>query len=119
MTADVWIENIIMIGTGLVLFILAFYYKKNPPKKINHIYGYRTRRSMANQEIWDAANAHSSKSFFKLSVLVLVIGIAFCFFNFGQRMAIQVIVLLFGLAYSIWETQSYLNTHFDKQGNRK
>lgn len=119
MTADVWIENIIMIGQGVLFVLLALFYVKKPPAKINNLYGYRTRRSMKNQDIWKAANAYSSKSFLSIAILVLVIGIALCFFDFNLRVLLQLSILLLGLGYSVWQTEVYLNTHFDKDGNPK
>jgi len=118
-TADIWIENIALIGTGVLFMLLATFYLKRPPQKINEIYGYRTRRSRANQDIWDAANGHSSKSFFKLAVIVFILGVALCFFSFQLRVLIQIGVLLIGLGISVWDTESYLNRFFDKNGNRK
>ncbi len=43
------IMPLMMVGFGLLLM-------KNPPKKINSYYGYRTRRSVRSQETWDFAH---------------------------------------------------------------
>lgn len=54
---------------------------KYPPKKINGIYGYRTRRSMKNQETWDFAHAYCGKLWWKLgwimflAVAIVMLGI--------------------------------------------
>ena len=45
---------VIMIVIGIIMM-------KSPPKKINHFVGYRTSRSMDNQESWNFANKHSGK----------------------------------------------------------
>ena len=45
---------VIMIVIGIIMM-------KSPPKKINHFVGYRTSRSMDNQESWIFANKHSGK----------------------------------------------------------
>lgn len=55
---------------GPLLLVLAFLYKRFPPKRINHIYGYRTPRSMKNQEAWDCANLYSSNAFVVMSALI-------------------------------------------------
>jgi len=39
---------VIMIGVGYMMY-------KHPPKSINAIYGYRTARSMKNDETWKFA----------------------------------------------------------------
>lgn len=40
--------------TGIILL-------KFPPKKINSIYGYRTKRSMSNKKTWDFAQTYSGR----------------------------------------------------------
>ncbi len=49
----------IVVSPFLIIagFILIF----APPKKINHLYGYRTRRSMKSQEIWDYAQPKAGR----------------------------------------------------------
>lgn len=44
-----------------------------PPKNINSFSGYRTKRSMKNEQTWKEANRYSSK----LSILFSLIGMAF------------------------------------------
>ena len=48
------IMPLMMVGFGLLLM-------KNPPKKINSYYGYRTRRSVRSQETWDFAHYYFGK----------------------------------------------------------
>jgi len=56
----------ILIFASIVLLIF-------PPKKINSIYGYRTKRSMQNQTKWDFGQKYSAKMLCTFSVLALVI----------------------------------------------
>ena len=44
----------IFVLSGIILWL-------KPPKKINSIYGYRTRRSMSSQSKWDIAQIYSGK----------------------------------------------------------
>ena len=53
MLLSILITPLLMIGFGLL-----FIYK--PPKRINPLYGYRTRRSMRNQEFL-RSNAQNGK----------------------------------------------------------
>ena len=48
------IMPLMMVGFGLLLM-------KNPPKKINSYYGYRTRRSVRSQETCDFAHYYFGK----------------------------------------------------------
>ena len=59
---------LIMIVVGIILFLM-------PPKKINSFYGYRTRRSMQNNETWIFANKFSGKIMFFVGIILLIISI--------------------------------------------
>ena len=56
---------------GFVFSLAAFITLKFPPKKINSIYGYRTSRSMKNQENWDLAQRFSSQLMLKQGLIML------------------------------------------------
>ncbi|MDA0356796.1 MAG: SdpI family protein, partial [Bacteroidetes bacterium] len=46
--------------SGLIFMLAGFIMLKLPPKKINSLYGYRTRSSMKNQERWDFSQKYSA-----------------------------------------------------------
>ena len=46
--------------SGLTFVLVAALIRHRPPKKINHLYGYRTRASMASQKRWDFAQQASA-----------------------------------------------------------
>ena len=64
---------IILFLVGIVLFFSSILMNLKPPKNINRIYGYRTKRSMKNQEVWDYAQLYSSGQM-RLWSLVLIAG---------------------------------------------
>ena len=45
---------------------------KRPPKKINAFVGYRTSRSMDNQESWNFANKHSGKLMIMFGIIAII-----------------------------------------------
>ena len=49
------VELLVSIGYVILIVLFAIIVKTYPPKKINHFYGYRTSRSMKNQETWIVA----------------------------------------------------------------
>lgn len=57
------------------MLVLAFLFKRFPPKKINHWYGYRTPRSMRSNEAWDCANTYSANAIVIVSGLTCVVQI--------------------------------------------
>jgi uncharacterized membrane protein len=111
-------ENSALLFVGFLFLFLAYYYLKKPPKKINHLYGYRTRRSMANQDIWDFANKQSAKDFWRVAIVIMATGLALLLFDITFKILIQMAVLLIGLGISVWNTEKEINKHFDKNGNK-
>lgn len=110
---------LIIIFDGLFFLFLAYYYLKRPPKKINEVYGYRTRKSKANQDIWDVANRRNAQDLIKYSWVVLATGILIWVFQIPFGLIIHLVIVLVGLAIAMYSTMSYLNVHFDTNGNRK
>lgn len=45
---------------------------KHCPKKINHIYGYRTKRSMRNIDTWQFAHDYCGRLWWKLGWIILI-----------------------------------------------
>lgn len=56
MKLAMWV--LMLVCNLLVPAVVIWYgrrFKKNPPRKVNTLFGYRTNRSMKNQETWDFA----------------------------------------------------------------
>lgn len=70
---------VFMTGCNLILPVLMVVigkvFVKNPPKTINHIYGYRTRRSMQNQDMWDFAHLYCGKLWWKTGWVMLPLSV--------------------------------------------
>lgn len=58
---------------GFVFALAACLTLRFPPKKINQIYGYRTKRSMSSQENWDIAQKFSSQLMLKQGLIMLAL----------------------------------------------
>jgi uncharacterized membrane protein len=61
---------------GAIFIVAGILSGLYPPKKISHYYGYRTRRSMRDQESWDFANRFAPKVMTWAGVVSLLIGLA-------------------------------------------
>ena len=59
---------VLMITMGKVFI-------KNPPKQINRIYGYRTSRSMENQDTWNFAHLCCGKIWWKVGLIMLPLAV--------------------------------------------
>ena len=104
---------------GPLMLVISYIFAKYPPKKINDLYGYRTKRSMRNQDCWDFANRHSISLMWKISLLTCIVQVI-CIILTDEGMALltATIVLITTLIYSVYLTEKALKNTFDKEGNR-
>ena len=112
-------QNQLYIALGYCAFmlLLGWLLKKFPPKKINHLYGYRTQRSMKNQATWEAANTYSTLVFFKISLYSFLIPVVLYFLYPQLNVLITIITNTLLLLYVLYATEKYLKSRFDTQGN--
>ncbi|WP_020060336.1 SdpI family protein [Bacillus sp. 123MFChir2] len=59
---------------GIIFILSALLLKKYPPTDINAAFGYRTRRSMKNIELWNAGNKYSAEIMRQSGFLMIFIG---------------------------------------------
>lgn len=64
---------LIILLIGLIFSIMGYIFGKFPPKKINPIYGYRSRRSMKSQAAWDVAQVFSSRQMRNAGFVILAL----------------------------------------------
>lgn len=109
----------IVLGYLALMLGLSWFFYKKPPKTINSIYGYRTNRSMKNQQTWDEANRYSSVFAFKLGLF----SFALPFIGYILYPQQNVLVSLIGhsllLILIIVFTEAHLKARFDQDGNPK
>jgi uncharacterized membrane protein len=102
---------------ALVLLVVSSIFKLFPPKKINKIYGYKTPRSMKNQNIWNEANKFSSNLMFGSSILFIIFVFITSNFIGGSLLRnISVFFLLVSLMFVIILTEIKLKKLYDKEG---
>lgn len=56
----------------LMMIIFGGVFRKCPPRDINGLYGYRTSRSMKNQNTWDFAQKCFGELWWKLGWILLI-----------------------------------------------
>lgn len=109
---------IYVLSVNGLLFLLSVIFYFFPPKKINSLYGYRTYRSMLNDDIWQFSNSFFLKEFIKYSAISFAAALLFVYLNpdiSWQPMAI----MLLSLAVSVIKTEQAISKNFDKEGKRK
>lgn len=107
---------LLMVGLGK-LFI------KHPPKRINGIYGYRTKRSMKTQETWEFAHRYFGNLWFRLGLVLIPLSVLPLIFVYGKDIELIGIV---GAAVTLFEivpmilpvfsTERALKENFDEYG---
>lgn len=80
----------IPILCGVIFVLAGIIMRYSPPKKINSLYGYRTRSSMKNQERWDFAQQYSSKYLMKFGVLLALSGGIGFFYHPDENIALGI-----------------------------
>ena len=69
-----YLELIIFVtNLAMVIPLVIFYFR--PPKNINALYGYRTKRSSKNIDNWRFAQKYSSRIGIKFHLIVLLVQI--------------------------------------------
>ena len=118
MGSNLLIPLIMLIG-GIIMY-------KRCPKNINHFLGYRTTRSMKNEETWRFAHEYCGKLWIKLSLVLIPLTILahLPFYKSSEGVVntagvIISIVLCAILIVAIFPTELALKRNFDENGNRK
>ena len=65
---------VIYIIPILITLIVILMYKR-PPKKVNWFVGYRTRKSMKNEKVWEEANRYCGKLWIIIGLAMIVIAV--------------------------------------------
>ncbi|MED1089419.1 SdpI family protein [Bacillus paramycoides] len=81
---------------GVIFILAALILQKNPPTDINAAYGYRTKRSMKNKELWDEGNQYSAEVMKQNGFIMMLIGsiISILFRYPHTTLAIMIVMLL-------------------------
>ena len=109
-----------------IMIIIGWLFSRKAPGKINHFFGYRTRRSMINRDTWEFAHKYCGKLWLKVGTTMAVLSIIPMIAVFGKDEdttgmvgtvveLIQVMILLL----SIIPVERALKKTFDDNGNRK
>ena len=122
-----WIFMFIMVLLiPLTMIFFGWLLFRKTPKEINYVYGYRTKRSMMNEETWRFANQYFGKAWYLcglISVPLSVIAIALVFGKgpgtVGMVGGIITMLQMLPLIGAIVPTESELKKNFDENGKRR
>ena len=116
-------------GCLLVPAVMLYFgrrFLKKPPRRVNGLYGYRTSRSMKNQQTWDFAHQVCGRLWLRAGAVMLPLSLLAMLPALGRGTeavgmwltgvtAVQLVVLV----GSIFPVERALKKHFDKLGRKK
>ena len=73
------------IMTSIISIVIGFIMLKYPPKEINMLYGYRTKKSMSSQEAWDFSQKYASKKMIQIGIILLLICVLVSAFKIPEK----------------------------------
>lgn len=72
---------------GPIFIIAGVLMSLYPPRKINMLYGYRTKSAIKNQERWDFAQKYAASQMIKFGTLLLFTTVLGLFFHPSENVA--------------------------------
>lgn len=117
-----------MVLTEVGILFLVFgglVFKAFPPKKINHIYGYRSRFAMKAQSIWDEGQRCCANSFIMIGIVMSVLGVLEYFLFRGihageaTENTIEFVEILLSIVAIYIHCETHLRKMFYEDGSRK
>ena len=122
-----WIFMLIMVLLiPLTMIFFGWLLFRKTPKEINYVYGYRTKRSMMNEETWRFANQYFGKAWYlcglisvPLSVMAITLVLGKGTETVGTIGGIITMLQMIPLVGAIIPTEIALKKNFDENGRRK
>lgn len=104
----------IILGSIFVIIGLILYYF--PPKKINYLYGYRTKNSMKTLERWTFAQRHSAKLMFCCGIVLMITAIIGIIFKIDDAVmkVVGLTELIILVIFLFVKTETDINRKFGK-----
>lgn len=100
-----------LVGGGLMI-IAGILIKLFPPKSINSMYGYRTRRSMTDHRLWNEANRYSASLMILSGLVIAGTGLLLR----SNWIVFQLILLLAACVITFMLTEKRLKNMTQSQG---
>lgn len=112
---------LLLLMVPIITLIAGYLMHRHTPKSINGLVGYRTSRSMINQDTWNFANKYCASLWIKLGVVSSIVSILiFIVFDINEFISIVIIMIqTFLLLLSIIPVEKALKKTFDDDGNRR
>ena len=105
---------IIPFTTGVIFVIAALITLVFPPKKINYLYGYRTRSSMKHQQVWDFSQRYSGIKMVQSGLVLIALSFLNVFINLNESLQVSLGLssVIIACAYLFLATERAIRTKF-------
>ena len=110
----------------VIMLVFGWLFHRQAPKKINVWYGYRSARSMKNEDTWVFAHQHIGRTWMLVGAVLLVVSVIPMIAVYGKdddTVSVVSLVLLFvqmlPMIMSLIPTERALKKTFDENGIRK
>lgn len=105
---------IILAATGAVFIVVGLYMLKNPPRKINDWYGYRSSGSKKSQARWDFAQLFSSRFMMKVGQVLIIISVPAAYSKIDPVAGsiISILIILASAIFLIARTERAIRDKF-------
>ena len=110
----------------VIMLVFGWIFRRQAPKKINVWYGYRSARSMKNEDTWVFAHQHIGRTWMIAGAVLLVISVIPMIAVYGKDIdtvsvvsLVLIVVQLIPLIVSLIPTERALKKTFDDNGIRK
>ena len=111
--------------TPVMMIVFGWLFLKKPPKTINHVYGYRTSRSMKNQQTWDFAHKTCGRIWFRGGIVLTILSVPPMLIVLGRGVStigiicsvvvgVQIIVMF----VTLFPVERALKQNFDQYGRK-
>ena len=110
---------IILFTSGAVILLAGIVLLIFPPKKMNHIYGYRTKKSMHSEENWEFAQTYSAKLMIGLGAAFVLLSFASIWFDLSDTFSaiLALLIVIGGTILMFVKTERELSKKMRKKND--
>jgi uncharacterized membrane protein len=108
-----------MLYIGMIVLILGLMFKLFRPRRIDILYGYRTKLAVKNQDTWDVAQKYAANSLIILGFIYVALGFKLNELIGDVSISYQLNICLIGLLIMLIFDEIHLRRVFNRDGSRK
>jgi len=108
-----------MLYIGIIVITLGILFKLFPPRRIDILYGYRTKLAVKNQDTWDVAQKYAANSLIILGFVYVALGFKLDELIGDVSIGYKLNICLSWVFITIIFDEIHLRRVFNRDGTRK